>query len=216
MTKEKMTVHKALAEMKTIDSRIYKKINEAKFCVSNRHSNQVIGGEPINVFKDKAKADYQAVVDLINRRNAIKRAICRSNANTIVKINGDEYTVVEAIDMKNHGTDLLIALASALTRQYSNASQKCQSENVSLPDKADNFIASTFGVKDDKRMTADSADLISKQKKEYITNNTFEIVDPISADQKASQYMDEAQDFLAEVDAALSVSNAITEIEIEY
>ena len=39
-TVEKMTVHKGLAELKIIDSRIERAIDDAQFCVSNKHSNE--------------------------------------------------------------------------------------------------------------------------------------------------------------------------------
>lgn len=39
-TIEKMTVHKALAELKIIDFRIERSIDDAQFCVANKHSNE--------------------------------------------------------------------------------------------------------------------------------------------------------------------------------
>lgn len=42
MTTEKMTVHKALSELKILDDRIHLAISEAVFCVTNKHSNEKI------------------------------------------------------------------------------------------------------------------------------------------------------------------------------
>lgn len=46
-TIEKMSVHKALAELKIIDSRIERSIDDAQFCVANKHSNEKINGIPV-------------------------------------------------------------------------------------------------------------------------------------------------------------------------
>ena len=42
MTTEKMTIHKALAELKIVDDRIISAINGGTYCVSNKHSNEKI------------------------------------------------------------------------------------------------------------------------------------------------------------------------------
>ena len=99
MNKERLTVHRALAELKTIDSRITKAINTSKFVIANKHSNEKIDGKPISEVRENMKSAYQKVTDLIARRNAIKRAVVLSNANTNVVVNGVTYTVAEAIDM---------------------------------------------------------------------------------------------------------------------
>ena len=44
MTTETMTIHKALAELKTIDARIHSAIESSLPCVANKHSNVKIGG----------------------------------------------------------------------------------------------------------------------------------------------------------------------------
>ena len=104
-TVEKMSVHKALAELKIIDSRIERSIDDAQFCVANKHSNEKINGIPVEDAKKLMVGSYDKASDLIKRRNAIKRAVVLSNAKTIVMIADREYTVAEAIEMKNHGID---------------------------------------------------------------------------------------------------------------
>ena len=97
-TKEQMTVHKALAELKIIDSRIENAISGGTYVVANKHSNTKIHGVTIDEFKTQMKSDFQKVTDLIARRNAIKRAVVASNATTKVKVGNVEYTVAEAIE----------------------------------------------------------------------------------------------------------------------
>ena len=48
MTTEKMTVHKALCELKTLDARIQKSIQQGTFVFANKHSNNKVAGVSIN------------------------------------------------------------------------------------------------------------------------------------------------------------------------
>lgn len=44
MTTEKMTVHKALCELKTLDSRIQKCMQQNPFVFANKHANSKVAG----------------------------------------------------------------------------------------------------------------------------------------------------------------------------
>ena len=79
MNTEKMTVHRALAELKTLDSRIHKAIQSAKYCAAVRHNDGKIEGVTVEEYKRKIKSDFQSVKSMINRRNAMKRAVVLSN-----------------------------------------------------------------------------------------------------------------------------------------
>ena len=57
---------------------------------------------------------------------------------------------------------------------------------------------------------------IESAKKNYIESNTLDLVDPIGAEKIISELNDEIDSFTSKVDAALSISNAITTIEISY
>ena len=51
MTTERMTIHKALAELKIIGDRINNSISSSTFIKANKHSNEKINGVPINCLK---------------------------------------------------------------------------------------------------------------------------------------------------------------------
>ena len=53
-------------------------------------------------------------------------------------------------------------------------------------------------------------------RKDYITNNTYDLIDPIGVTKVMENLLDEINEFETEVDATLSVSNAVTVIEFEY
>ena len=212
MIHEKMTVHKALAELKTLDDRINSEITGSVFVRANRHNNMKIFGKTIPDFMADTESSYQSVKALINRRNAMKRAVVLSNAITKVEIGGVEYTVAEAIEMNNHGMENLVGLRNCLREQYSSVKRMVESENGDKLVKAcENYIQATFGTKE-KINNPD----IEMAQKVYMTNNTYDIVTGLDIEKVIKELTDRIDAFKAEVDSALSVSNALTVIEFDY
>lgn len=213
MTTEKMNIHLALRELKTLDSRIVKAINEAHFVVANKHSNTKIGGESIDRFTERASGDFQKIKDLIERRNAIKRAVVMSNAVTKVTVCGNEYTVAEAIEMKNHGLEYLRALSNKMATDYKLSEREADLNNgETLERKADAYIKNMYENTDMKNVSED----VKKARAEFITAQTYELIDPVKAHEQVEKLNDSITSFYDSVDAILSVSNATTEIEITY
>lgn len=211
--KETMTVHKALAELKILNARMENSMDSMHLVVANKHSNTKIGGEPVEQFCREAKEAYQSIRTLINRRNAIKRAVTRSNAATMVTIGGREYTVAEAIDMKSTGMEYLKHLKNVLAGQLNAAKKMADRENgQTLSDRADNYIKSMYGASDLKNM----ADEVQKVRDSFIAAQTMEIVDPLNAAREVEGMTNMIDAFMSEVDSALSVSNALTTVEVEY
>lgn len=213
MTTEKMSVHKALCELKTLDSRIQKNIQQAVFVFANKHANNKISGVSIGEYSAEVKAAYQSVTDLIARRDAIKRAVTLSNASVKVVIGGKEYTVAEAIEMKNHGIPLLQLLLKKLENDNQRARREADNNNGdSLELRADEYVKSLYGNVDMKGASEE----IKKVRADFIAAQTMEIVDPIGIRAEMETLEKEINDFVVEIDSALSVSNALTELTIEY
>lgn len=211
MITEKMNVHRALCELKTIDSRIAKKIAESSFCTANKASNSKIGGKPINEYMEEAKNNYKSILALINRRNAIKRAVSLSNAVTEVTIGGTTFRVAEAIEMKNRGMDNFEALVMELSGQLNRASGVIKRSEDEMDERADKYVIGLYGSKE----KAQSPE-VTAVRDAYVKANTYELVDPINIKAQIDEYQRLISDFNNEVDSALSVSNAITEIEFSY
>lgn len=213
MTTEKMTVHKALAELKLLDHRIKKAIEEGIYCVANKHSNDKIGGIPLDDYIKIMQGGYDKATNLINRRKAIKRAVVLSNAVTKVSVADVECTVAEAIEMKNHGIEFDKTLMNAMRKHYNAAQMQIKQENgKGLEERAEQYVTAIYGQKEGKTNTAD----IEKVKSDFLTSNQYELVDPLRVLDKIEDLEKKINDFMAEVDSALSVSNALTEITIEY
>lgn len=217
MTKEQMTIHKALSELKIIDDRITKAIYAGTYVLANKHSNNKIHGMTVDEFKNDMKADFQKVSDLIARRNAIKRAVVASNAITKVKIGDKEMTVATAIESKNHGMELKEVFKSYLERQYTAAKQELDKNSGDLLEKrAENYVLSVIQAQPkDSKMTVDS-DVMKNLRAQYIKDNAYDIIDPIDVKKVIEDLDNEISSFMTEVDAALSTSNALTVIDVEY
>lgn len=213
MTTETMNIHQALVELKTLDKRIESAIQEGEWVVANKHSNGKIGGVDLKDFAESIKSRHQKVTSLIARAEAIKRAVVNSNAVTKVTIAGKEYTVAEAIDMKNHGIERLRLFVRRLNLDYTMAKSAADRANgTELERRADDYIRTMIGNTDVKGMTEE----VKRLRDEFIKAQTMELVDPIDVLKQMEQLNEQINAFEINVDSALSVSNALTAITISY
>ena len=213
MTTETMNIHQALVELKTLEKRIEAAIKEGEWVVANKHSNGKIGGIDLREYMENIKSRHQKVTSLIARAEAIKRAVVNSNAVTKVTIAGKEYTVAEAIEMKNHGIERLRTLVNRMTYDYNNAKFTADRANgEELQRHADDYIKTMIGNTDVKGMTEE----VKRMREEFIKAQTVELVDPINVLKQIELLNEQIHAFEVNVDAALSVSNALTTIAITY
>lgn len=212
MTTEKMNVHKALCELKILESRINQAITDCKFVGLKKVASKQVLGMSVEDFKENEKANYDRVKDLIRRREAIKRAVVLSNAVTKVIVAGKEYTVAEAIEMKNHGMDWKTKLRDTMSHAIRIAGMNMTGTNDEAERKADVHVQSIANGKDIR------AEEVKALREGYLAGVIVEIVDAIPGGAKEAlrNLEDEISSFMVEVDSALSTSNAITELTIEY
>lgn len=213
MTTEKMTVHKALSELKVIGERIEKSMARMTLVEVMEQGSAKVSGIPVSEHVGQMKAVFQSTVDLISRRDAIKRAVVKSNATTEVLIGGITYTVAEAIDMKNNGMTYLRMMANKLTRELASAQANVEYENGNkLETRADGYIKNLYGSTDMKNLAAEAVE----EREKFIKSHTRVLVDPLNVADIITRMEADIYAFTTEVDAALSCSNAITEIEVSY
>lgn len=216
MTTEKMTVHQALAELKTMDSRITNAMNMT-YTIAVKHSAEKINGVPIKDFKDQIVSNYQKVDALMKRRDAMKRAVVLSNATTKVTVGGKEMSVAEAIDMKQHGIDYKEQLLAMINKSYRDAQYTLNTKSAeAVEKKAEQYVLSVISAQPkDSKMSVDS-DAMKNLRAEYIKNNSYDLIDPLDVVATMEKLTDEINQFETAIDAALSCSNALTVIEFEY
>jgi hypothetical protein len=213
MNTEKMTVHQGLAELKVLAKRIEKESATIRYVMVNKHSNEKISGIPVGTYVEDTRNRYKSLRTLINRRNAIKQAITKSNAETTVTIAGQSVSVASAIDMKNYGVDYLRDILNNMMVQQNDAINHASRQNGdALESRADNYIRNLYENTDMKNMS----DEVKKVREDFIKTQTLEIVDPVNIVAEMEKLKDYIDKFTVSVDSALSVSNAITEIEVRY
>ena len=210
-TTESMNIHKGLIELKILEDRIEKAIYAGDYCTWKKNATTQIKGVSIADYEDTVKNSYTSVKDLIKRRNAIKQAIVLSNACTKVQIGEKEYTVAEAIEMKNHGIEFQQQLLSAMKTNLANVQNKIVSNNSSLDEKADRFVTSMLGTKEKVNVSE-----FEKARQDYITANELLLVDPLNLEKEIKDLETKIDTFLSEVDSTLSTSNALTIINVAY
>jgi len=206
-----MSITRGLSELKLLKDRIERKIQSSKYIVGNKKSNKKIDG--IYTKEDLVttiKADYQSVLDLINRRKLIKAEIVKSNANTIVKISEKEMTVAEAIERKE-SIQFEKILLNTMEQHYRSAIAKVAVENEKVQVNLDNLLNTTFG-KENKNKTAENEIKIISDP--YLEQNEWEVINPLKLQEEIEKLKTSIEDFETEVDFILSESNTITKIQI--
>lgn len=211
MTKETMTIHEALSELKVLDKRIKKEISEAKFADFNQHCNTKINGVAISDYKSTIQAKYAKITDLIKRRTAIKKAITNSNATTVVTIGDTTMTVAEAIEYKRSGIEFKEMLLNKVSADYNIATRNIHATNDTISDKAISYVERAYANKESV-----NKDVIESAKAKFIEDNSLDLIDPIGCEKIIESLSVETDTFMSKVDATLSISNALTKITVEY
>ena len=212
MSTKEMTVHKALCELKTLGDRIDKKVRNTEFIVGNKHNNDKINDKTIVQWKKDTKAEDQSLMDLIKYRNALKQAVAMSNANTKVTVCGKEYTVAEAIELKNNWIPILKDLSYKLSQNNNQVTITVDRLNDEVERTADEQMERLFSGKDKTAPTKEMLDF----RNQYIEQRKYDIIDPIGVENEIKNLEDTILDYMVEVDSELSRSNAVTLITVEW
>lgn len=198
-----LTITRALAELKILDKRINNVITNTTFI-----STKVVG-QPHKDHDLETKSGWQSFNDLVDRYNRLRRAVIASNANTRVKINGNEMSVAEAIEMKK-SISFKKNLLERLRRQRQDAKVAVDNYTNTVRVKLDQLLKTSF----ENERKSGSEDSIKTISESYLKNNRMDIIDPIKLDTKIPELEEFVDGFLSEVDLVLSESNARTVIQI--
>lgn len=209
MTKQKMTIHRALSELKLIDSKIEKQINEivpSGIYQKGKLINNYVKEED---FSTSAKSKFDSVNDLIARKNAIKSAIVEANGVTKVKVSEKEMTIADAINFKAV-VKFKKKLIETLKARQQQAVAQLNQQNTIVEQNVQRILEATFGKENVKA----GKDDVESVRKPYMDANEFHLFDPLKVAEKVEAIEKEVGDFEMEVDAVLSEINAVTFIEV--
>lgn len=200
-----MSVTQALPELKLLDRRIEKILDSVEtWCKVSTN------GAPVDKEKQKkeTEAALQSFTDLVKRRDAIKRAIILSNAQTKVKIGSFEGTVAEAIEYKISSRMKRILLSNMKDcLQAKRTEYEQQKANVDA--RLERLLQSELG-KDVKT----NPETITALTNSFRENNKVELVDPLDLAAKITTLEEELDSFETNVDWVLSEANATTFLEV--
>lgn len=206
----KISITRALSEIKLLEKKINKKISEFTPTTIVIGKKSPLGFENIDKFKETKKSDFQSIQDLIKRRSEIKRKIVFSNATTNVTVAGITFTIAECIDYKTSIISFKQNLINQIVSDYNRNSKGYEQEEIKVRQAVDRQLESIYGR--DKKVTPEEIETITKP---YIENNGPVFVDSIDCKKQADEINEWVNTFTLEVDHILSESNATTFIDIE-
>ena len=206
-----MTIHRALVDLKLIDSKIEKGISEIEPTGMMQQDKPVNDFYKKEDFESAAKAKLQSVLDLIERKNKIKSAIVMSNGITIVEVAGKKMTVADAINYKNIIVFKKQLLAS-LSKKHNKVKSKVQTENEKVNNVALENAKIMIGRQGDDKVKPTDDD-VKAIVEPFVKRNELHLVDPLKVEELIEKMNSEIELFEAEVDAVLSESNSLTTIE---
>ena len=212
MGKFKITLHRALAELKLLDNKIVKAIGLIQPTGLMQKNGLVNNLSTKEVFNKDVLGKYQSVQDLIERKTTIKSAIVAANAVTIVEIAGERMTIAEAINFKTV-IDLKKQLIKTIQDRHNSVLSVFNTKNEEIKKVALDNAKIMIGRQGDDRVKATDTD-VKAIVDPYVKRMEFHLVDPLKAEQLIIHLQEEVDTFEMEVDAALSEINALTTIEI--
>lgn len=201
---QSMSITQGLAELKLLDKRLNTHLTHMRWVDVSTEGNRL----DVEKLKSRAEAEYQSYMDLIKRRDSIKRAIVLSNASTRVKIGTWEGTVAEAIEHKHslaHQRQLLDGMKEHLKEK------KAEYENLKsqMDTRLERLLQSELGK--DVKTNPDTLKALTASFRE---NNKIEFVDPLGIAWKISDLEEEVASFETNVDWVLSEANGRTIIQV--
>lgn len=208
-----ISLSRALTELKMMRARIDKGISGGTFYGETRKgSNRVKSEYSLEDFDKKVKADYQSVVDLIERCKIFKEAIDAANAVTPVIIAEKDYTILSAINRKN-SIILDKKLLEELKSQRRWSINYVENKNMDVEEKLENILLSQSRDSDNKDKKS-NAETTREFTESFRGMNEWEVVDPLNLDELINELETDISSFEADVDASLSEVNATTLIEV--
>lgn len=201
---QQMSITQALAELKLLDKRINKALDHVTWADVKTKSHPV----DTEAFAKTVRAEYQSFMDLVKRRDGIKRAVVLSNATSRVKIGAWEGTVAEAIEYKT-SIGYKKRLLEEMQSQLYHANAKFQEQQEAVDARLEKLLHSELG-KDVKT----SPETITALTNSFRENNKVELVNPLDLTARVRELEDEIESFETNVDWVLSETNGKTLIAV--
>lgn len=210
----KMSVTRALAELKRLDDRLNRMATDQSIFVSvavgQGDKQKVLGvSDTVQNVVSQIQSNRDRVNSMIELRAKIKSAVVASNASTKVTLGAREMTVAEAIELKK-SIDVKRNMLNTYRRQVIQANALVAKQNAALEAQIETNLATIYGNEKGK-VDASMFEAIAKPQREQ---KEASLIDPIKINDLIKSLEEEISLVETELDFTLSESNAKTEIEI--
>ena len=206
-----MSITQGLAELKLLDKRISKSLGwgcDLEWAQLRTKAKKVDEAD----LKKTVQSEYQSYMDLVKRRDLIKRAIVLSNAQTQITIgtgpNKWSGTVAEAIEHKS-SLKYKKTLLGYMEKNIIVVDNEYNDAMEALEKRLDGLLTSELG-KDVKT----NPETITALRNSFMETNKVEIVDPMNVKKMAKELEEEIDTFESNVDWTLSEANGKTLITV--
>jgi hypothetical protein len=208
----KISITRALVQLKTLDKKIKKKIENTVFIDYYQKEKPCDRSKKsVQDFEGYIKAAMDSIKTLIENRKKTKSAILLSNAQTMVEIGNIKYTVVEAIERKNN-IAYEKSLLDSMKEDYEHAIQTTEMNRQKVEEKIERMLVTAYGADKRQNIKPEESKAISDPIRE---TDELKLADPLDLKTYIEKLEEDIMAFEGEVDFVLSESNARTEIEVE-
>lgn len=213
--KMKMSITRALVELKNLDNKIKQAIQGVHFIgvTTGKDNNKKVfipSGNDVASAQQLIQGNFDKATQLISNRQRIKAAVVKSNAVTEVKLAGKLLTVAEAIETKT-SLPYKELLLTTLVQQANSANTHVSNINNKMNEDIDKALQVVYGNEKGKVQSEMYEQVAEPQRKQ----KEGAILDPAKIDLKIKSLQDEIQTIKSELDFVLAESNAKTEIEVD-
>lgn len=209
----RMSVTRALAELKRIDERLGRDIANGLFVAVTigKEANKKVasGSDSIEKVTSTIQSSFDAVEQAIVRRSQIKAAIVKSNAVTMVRVGQRDISVAEAIELKA-SVATKNALVSTMKTQLSQANRLVEAQAAKLEQQIEAHLTTIYGS---EKAKIDEGSYTAIAKPQQALKEPA-LLDPMKIADRIKSLEDEIELIQTELDYALSEVNAKTEIEV--
>lgn len=218
---EEMNITRALTELKRIGLKIEEVVatpNKYMFVTVGQGDSMRLNNSTVTVEKatEMLRGNFAAIDALFKRREAIKRAIILSNANTDIMFNGTTLKVAEAIELRASIVPKR-NLLNDMMAEYNRVTNHVGSENAKLQTRIDaQVMEATKNIQGgaDVKETLDG--IRSSISESQLKTNAVSMLDPCDLAGRIKLLRDDITAVDSELDFLLNESNATTKIKIEY
>lgn len=189
------TINRALTRIKILQSKLEEHARTSLFFIAAKVSDF----DAVNKHNVTLSSNMQSVKDLTTELLKLKQAVQQANSNYTVTVLGKQYTITEAIELRRVYKTVYNQLLESMARQLNSAKAMKRSADEKIEE------ATVVLLKDNQ--PSDEV-LQVLQHSHGLSILSFNNSESTSAEQDYLQFKSEVENYLQEIDIALSEANA--------